>query len=200
MNKLRTLNWTYYIVKTVVYGFLFGAAAISFSHIVDVSTTMGLTWEAWTVPFFIDGLAVLGKIGRSRKFAPKTQRAGLVLMAIGGALSLGANWSAGDNDGQRWYGVLVVAGFIIAEWYAGKLEAAPAAQNDEPAPTAKPRRVIGEQEKAARKRAGYSNMTATEKAAWTKRYQERIARTAPQSPAWAVKGQPTAAELEAATA
>lgn len=196
---MRKINWTYWITAVVVHMFLIGAAAISFSHIVDVSTTMGLTWEAWTVPFFIDGIAVLGKVGRSRKFAATTQRAGLWLMAIGGALSLAANVAAGDNPGQQAYGVLVVCGFVLTEWYAGKLEKAPAPVA-EPAPAAKPRRVISEQEKAARKRAGYSNMTATEKAAWTKRYQERIARTAPQSPAWALKGQPTAAELEAAIA
>lgn len=197
---MRNINWTYWITAVVVHMFLIGAAAISFSHIVAVSTTMGLTWEAWTVPFFIDGIAVLGKVGRSRKFAASTQKAGLWLMGIGGALSLAANVAAGENDGQKAYGVLVVAGFVLTEWYAGKLEKAPAPVAEEAAP-AKPRRKVSEQEKAARKRAGYSNMSATEKAAWTKRYNERIARTAPTSGAPIPAGSvPTDAELESAIA
>ncbi len=120
-------NATYVVTVVIVYAFMLGAAAISFSHIVDVSHTLGLGWEAWTVPFFVDGIAVLGKIGRSGKFAARTQRAGLALMAGAGALSLTCNVMAGDNLGQQLYGGLVVAGFITTEWYAAKLEAAPPA-------------------------------------------------------------------------
>jgi hypothetical protein len=124
-SKTRT-NWTYVTTVVIVYAFMLGAAAISFSHIVDISHTLGLRWEAWTVPFFVDGIAVLGKIGRSRKFAAKTQRAGLYLMTGAGLLSLACNVMAGDNLGQQLFGVLVVAGFVTTEWYAAKLEAAPA--------------------------------------------------------------------------
>ncbi len=190
---MRNINWTYYTTKTIVNMFMIGAAAISFSHIVDVATTAGLTWEAWTVPFFVDGIALLGKIGRSKRFTETTQRAGLYLMGFGGLLSLGANVAAGDNLGQQGYGVLVVVGFVLTEWYAGKLEAAPAPTTEQ-AKATKPSRTITEQEKAARKRAGYAKMTAPEKAAWTKAYVARIARTAPSSPAvgYAI---PTVAEL-----
>lgn len=119
-------NWTYLLVALIVRAFMLGAAAISFTHIVATSHSLGLGWEAWTVPGFVDGLAVLGLIGRSKRFAAETQRAGLVLMAGAGALSLACNVYAGHNLGQQLYGVLVVAGFIAAEWYSMKLRPAPA--------------------------------------------------------------------------
>ena len=125
MSQNHRTNWTYVATVTIVYLFMLGAALISFTHIVDVSHTLGLGWEAYTVPFFIDGFAVLGKIGRSRRFAESTRSAGLKVMAAAGLVSLAANVYAGDNLGQRLYGALVVSGFIAAEWYAMKLEAAP---------------------------------------------------------------------------
>lgn len=124
-NRLRQINWTYVVVKFVVLMFMSGAAAISFKHIVDVSLTLGLTWEAYTVPFFIDGLAILGLVGRTDKFDVSTKRAGLVLVTFAGSLSLAANITAGDNLGQQCYGALVVCGFALAEWFAGRMKAAP---------------------------------------------------------------------------
>lgn len=122
MNAKRTA--TYLLTAIVVRMFMLGAAGVSFSHIIATSQALGLGWEAWTVPFLVDGLAVLGMIGRSAKFAPATQRAGLRLMIGAGALSLACNVYAGHNLGQRLYGVLVVAGFVVSEWYAAKLRPA----------------------------------------------------------------------------
>jgi hypothetical protein len=125
-TKTRTpINWTYVTAVVIVYTFIIGTVLVSFSHIVDVSHTLGLRWEAYTVPFLVDGIALLGKLGRSARFAESTQRAGLKLMAFGGLLSLACNVAAGDNTGQRAYGVLVVVGFMVAEWYASKLRPAP---------------------------------------------------------------------------
>lgn len=123
---MRNRNWTYITVKTIVTLFMTGAASISFMHIIDVSRTLGLGWEAWTVPFLVDGFAVLGLIGRSHRFAEPTRRAGLKITAAMGLLSLTCNVMAGDNLGQRLYGVLVVGVFVFAEWYSGRLIAAPA--------------------------------------------------------------------------
>jgi len=173
-SKPRT-NWTYVTTVVIVYAFMLGAAAISFSHIVDVSHTLGLSWEAWTVPFFVDGIAVLGKIGRSHKFAATTQRAGLVLMTGAGMLSLACNVMAGDNLGQQLYGVLVVAGFVTTEWYASKLQAAPA-----PAP-------VVDAELAAKR------SEAARKAAATRRANKAKAGRKPRAPKAA-----TVAELEEA--
>lgn len=122
----RHHNWTYLLVAAIVRIFMVGAAAISFMHIVATSRMLGLSWEAWTVPGFVDGLAILGLVGRSDRFAAATQRAGLALMAGAGSLSLACNVYAGHNLGQQLYGVLVVAGFITAEWYSMRLRPAPA--------------------------------------------------------------------------
>lgn len=129
MNTNRR-NWTYTAAVVIVYGFLTAAAAGSFMHIVETAHKLGLDWQAWTVPFLIDGVALMGKLGRSRRFATRTQRAGLSLILFGGTLSLAANVYAGDNTGQRAYGVLLVLGFVLVEWYAGQL--APAEADPQP--------------------------------------------------------------------
>lgn len=161
-------NWTYILVAVIVRAFMVGAAAISFMHIVATSRALGLGWEAWTVPGFIDGLAVLGLIGRSDRFAPATQRAGLRLMSGAGLLSLACNVYAGHNLGQRLYGVLVVAGFIAAEWYAMKLRPAPA-----PEPTVNEKRS-----EAARRGAQKAKETRAQKAAEALRKQAEDERKA----------------------
>jgi len=121
--KLRR-NWTYVTARVIVYTFLVAAAAGSFTDEVKCSHMLGLHWQAWTVPFLLDGVALMGKLGRSRRFASATQGAGLWLMVFGGLLSLAANVAAGENTGQRVYGALLVVGFLLVEWYAGKLSPA----------------------------------------------------------------------------
>ncbi len=190
---MKRINWTYVAVKTVVMMFMIGAATISFGHIVETSHRLGLTWESYTVPFFVDGLAILGLIGRTSSFARSTNRAGWVLILTAGSASLAANIYAGRNLGQQLYGGLVVVGFALAEWYATKLKAAPVSQ-DAPRQTVKVR--MTDAEKAARKRAGYRDMSPAEKAAWTKNYRERVSRKAPTSPGRAPVSAPSAEELE----
>jgi len=188
-NPAFALTWT------IVHVFLVGAAAVSFTHIVDVSERLGVhDWQAFTVPFLIDGIAILGKIGRSRKFAEKTRRAGLVLMGLGGIVSLAANIEAGANIGQKAYGALLVGGFVLAEWYAGKLEAAPVPVA--PATEAKPVTKVTEAEKAARKRVRYADMDKAAKAEWTRKYRARTGATAPTSPGYGPVSAPSAAQLE----
>lgn len=168
-------GFTYWLVKTIIVAFMLGAAGVSFLHIVHTAEMLGLGIEKWTVPFIIDGLAVLGLVGRSGKFAEATQRAGLKLMAGAGALSLAANVAAGANAGQRIYGALIVAAFITAEWYGGKLSPAPAAAPAE--------RIVSEEQagrrseaakKAAATRAANKAVKDAERAADAER--RRIAR------------------------
>lgn len=128
MNNTKTRKpATYYVVKSLVYLQAIGAGVISFSHIVHVGQSYGLGWQSYVAPFLIDGFAILGTIGRGPSFSEATRRAGLKLMVAAGLVSLACNVAAGENLGQRAFGVLVVAGFITAEWYASKLHAAPAA-------------------------------------------------------------------------
>lgn len=153
MNTTKPrITVTFVLVATIVRLFMAGAAAVSFSHIIATSHSLGLGWEAWTVPFLIDGLAVLGMIGRSIKFANATQRAGLRLMIGAGLLSLACNVYAGHNLGQRLYGVLIVAGFVVSEWYAAKLR---------PATTTTP--AVDNKRSEAAKKAAATRKTNAEK-------------------------------------
>lgn len=142
----------YWTVKTIVTLFMAGAAYVSFMHIVHTAAALGLGAERWTVPFIIDGLAVLGLIGRSPRFAAKTQTAGLKLTIGAGLLSLAANIAAGENLGQRIYGALIVAAFVVAEWYGAKLS---------PAPAAAPVEQVTDEAKAARRSEGAKKAAAT---------------------------------------
>lgn len=124
-KKSSAVDWQLVISKLITRLFMIGTAAVSFTHIVTVGERMGLGWEAWTVPFLVDGIAVLGLVGRSRRFAPATRTAGLVLVTTGGALSLTCNVMAGHNLGTKLYGVLIVGGFMLTEWYSAKLALTP---------------------------------------------------------------------------
>lgn len=118
-------NRTYSVVKSLVLLQAAGAAVLSFMHIVEVGQRYGLGWQAWVAPFLIDGFALLGTIGRSASFAESTRSTGLKLMIGAGVVSLACNVEAGVNLGQRIFGVLVVAGFLTAEWYSQRLLPAP---------------------------------------------------------------------------
>lgn len=160
---------TYWTVKVIITAFMFGAAAVSFMHIVHTAAALGLGVERWTVPFIVDGLAVLGLIGRSKRFAASTQAAGLKLTIGAGILSLAANVAAGENLGQRIYGALIVAAFITAEWYGAKLSPAPVVVEERIDEAKRARRAEGAR-KAAVTRA------ANKAAADEKREADRIAR------------------------
>jgi hypothetical protein len=123
------------VVKSLVLLQLTGAAALSFQDIVHLGLVNGLEWRAYVAPFLIDGFAVLGALGRSHEFAEATRKFGFRLMVAAGLVSLVANVASGANAWQRGFGVLVVAGAVMAEMYAGKMFKAPevvaAAESDE---------------------------------------------------------------------
>lgn len=115
-------NWTYLTVTAIVRLYMLGALAISFSHIITAASLLQLHgWQAYTTPFFIDGFAVLGMIGRSHRFEQATRRSGFRLQMAAGALSFACNIFAGHTVGERLYGALVVVGFVVSEWYGAKL-------------------------------------------------------------------------------
>jgi hypothetical protein len=125
MNGKR--NWIYGIACVLVYGFLAAAAVGSYSNIVGLAHDLGVSsGHAWTTPFLVDGIALMGKLLRSRDLAPTAHRAGLRLMIFGGVLSLAANVLHGHTWGDRIYGALLVVGFIVVERASDHLAPAPA--------------------------------------------------------------------------
>ena len=120
MNPNR--NTALIVIRVVVWIFMIGAATISTRHIVHVSQMLGLGWESYTVPAFVDGIAIVGKVSMLPRFSPAFRRSGFRLLMFGGVLSLAANVAAGSNWGQRAFGVLVVAGFMLLESHATKAD------------------------------------------------------------------------------
>lgn len=139
---MQNIARSYAAVRTLVYVQWAGAAVLSFAHIVTVGQRFGLGWEAWTAPFLIDGFALLGAVGRGKAFTASSRKAGFRLMVGSGLVSLVCNVEAGSNIGQRVFGVLTVAGFIAAEWYATRLrparKAAPRAPRSAPVSPGRP--------------------------------------------------------------
>lgn len=129
MSKLFTLvrsNSTYVLVWMIVRMFLVGAAWISYGHIVTTSQELHVTGsQPFMVPVFIDGVAILGLIGRTGKLGDKAKRFAPALILPAGALSLAANVFAGKTLGDKIFGALVVAGFMLVEWYTTTHSATP---------------------------------------------------------------------------
>lgn len=115
------------VIRAIVKLYFVAAIAGSFTHIIEAAFKIGLTgWEAWSTPFMIDGLAVVGMTMRSGDFSKATRKLGLRVQATMGAFSLIANVYAAHNVGGVIYGVAVVALFLAAEWLAERLESADA--------------------------------------------------------------------------
>lgn len=123
------------------------------------------------------------------------------------AASAKINFEASSNEMVGWAYVAAILLVALIEVVKAVMKANPKALREtetsaDASPTTAPKTVrqITKQERDARRRAGYDAMSAKDKRAWTKRYAERIARTAPQSPAWVLEGrEPSEAELDSIT-
>lgn len=155
-------NWTHITATAVVLLFAAGALAISFTHVIELAHRTGVTgWQAWAAPFFVDGFMLLGRLGMSRKFDDATNRIGRRMMTAGALLSLAANVGVGTTVGQRVFGALVVIGFLVGEWYAGKLAPAPAVTAQLAADTAAAKRSAAARKGAATRAAKKAAATGT---------------------------------------
>jgi hypothetical protein len=115
-------NYTHLAGKAIGYGFLAGALAVSYTHIVHLFNDYGLHgWQAYAAPLFVDGFAMLGKLGRSDQFAADTRRKALWIQSVATAVSLIANVLAGGSIGGSVFGVLAVAGYVVAEIFVDSL-------------------------------------------------------------------------------
>jgi hypothetical protein len=124
-----TGNTIYYIAKLITLGFAAGCLYFSFSHTILLAQMLGASGaQAYTSPAFIDGIMLLGRLGMAEAFDATTRKIGRWMLVGGALLSLAANIAAGRNAGERILGGLVVGGFLLTEWYAGKLKPAPPAE------------------------------------------------------------------------
>lgn len=113
------------LIRTIVKLYFVAALAGSFSHIIEAAFKIGLTgWEAWSTPFMIDGLAIIGMVMRTESFSSATRKLGFRVQVVMGSISLVANVYAAKNIGGIIYGVAIVALFLAAEWLAERLESA----------------------------------------------------------------------------
>jgi uncharacterized membrane protein len=111
------------IVKWIVKAYFFAAIAASFHHLITAAGKAGLTgWEMWSVPFLIDGIAIIGLIMRGPEFSAATRQIGFRVQIVAGVLSLIGNVFAANNIGQAVYGVAIVALFIFSEWLSDRIE------------------------------------------------------------------------------
>jgi hypothetical protein len=111
------------IVKLIVKLYFLCAITASFAHIITAAHKIGLTGlEAWSVPFMIDGLVIIGMVMRGKRYSKATRKLGLRVQVIMGTISLTANVYAAHNVGGVIYGVAIVTLFLAAEWLAERLE------------------------------------------------------------------------------
>jgi hypothetical protein len=109
------------VISVVVWLLLLLAAAVSATHIVETARKLGLhDWQAFTTPALIDLVAIVGKLSMAPVFNGTFRRSGFRLLMVGATLSLACNVYAGDNVGERAFGVLVVGAFMLLEHHATK--------------------------------------------------------------------------------
>lgn len=117
MNKVQ-------VTKGIAKTYFVAALAVSFTHLITAGQKGGLTWEAWLIPFMVDGIAIMGMVMRGAEFASKTRRIGFRTQITAGALSLAGNVYAAHNTAGMMMGVAVVALFIFAEWLTDQIHSA----------------------------------------------------------------------------
>ncbi len=198
MNRITVAKTGAYVIAGI-------AAVSSYGHqvhllsLADLDPLFGIIPSEWITPITVDSLAIIALMVRTSDTVTEvTKRVAMLPLVLAGGLSVAANVAMARNVVQVIVGVWTVLAYIVAELFVAKMErkaAAPAA-----AQKAKARKVT-EAEKAARKRAGYDDMSKAEKAAWSKTYRDRIAKrtasTAPVSPGRIPVDAPSVAEVEA---
>lgn len=165
-------------VRAAAYGMFALGLGLSVTHTVDFfHTTLGAgIVSAIAAPVFIDGIQIIGKLGRSRQFAEATRKTGFKVQMFGAILSLIANVIAGPTVGDKILGVVFVGGYIFAEWFAENLKPA---SDDHAAEVAAKRAAAAAKAQATRKaNAQAAAEVAAAKQAATKARRTRKAQTA----------------------
>lgn len=145
------------IVKVIAKAYFIAAIVISFTHLVTAARKGGLTgYEAMSVPFMIDGIAIIGLIMRGNEFSKAARKTGFQVQIGAGVLSLAGNVFAANNLGGAAYGVAIVVMFLLAEWLSDRIESADV---DKAAETATKRQEAAVKAAATRKRNAAAKTT-----------------------------------------
>jgi len=196
MNRITVAKTGAYVIAGV-------AAVSSYGHqvhllsLADLDPLFGVIPSEWVTPLTVDALAIIALMVRtSETVTAATKLWAMLPLVLAGGLSVAANVAMARNPIQVIVGVWTVLAYIVAELFVAKMER----KTEATASAEKPKATkVTEAEKAARKRAGYAQMSAADKLAWTKAYRKRTARridsTAPTSPGMAPVAAPTTDEL-----
>jgi hypothetical protein len=114
------------LVSVITRLYFIAALVLSFTHLVHAGHKGGLTWESWTIPFMVDGIACIGLIMRSTDFASRTRSIGFRVQVVAGLLSLAGNVYAAHNAGTAVFGIATVALFVFSEWLSDQIKSAAA--------------------------------------------------------------------------
>lgn len=187
------------VAKTAAYTIAAIAAISSYGHqvhllsLADLDPLFGFIPSEWITPITVDSLAIIALMVRmSDTVTARTKQVAMLPLVLAGGLSVAANVALARNIVQVVVGVWTVGAYILAEVFVSKMER----KAEAPASAVRPVTKVTEAEKAARKRAGYAKLSKADKAAWTKRYRERVGAVAPTSPGRGPVKAPSAAELE----
>lgn len=195
MNRITVAKTGAYIIAGI-------AAVSSYGHqvhllsLADLDPLFGIVPSEWITPVTVDSLAIIGLMVRtSDDVTDRTRRLAMLPLILAGGLSVAANVAMARNVVQVIVGVWTVLAYIVAELFVAKME-----RKAQEAKASKVAVKVTDAERAARKRAGYTDMSKVDKAAWTKQYRERSAKrteaTAPTSPGYGpVPKAPSAARV-----
>lgn len=194
-------------VKRAILVVTLVAIGISYFHQQHYFESRGAGVFSWVIPISIDCvMLVFMKISQLAVIRSANRWIARAILVIPAAGSMLINFMATSDDVLRWVYVGVVAAIVICEIGHGLMvphlasmerkaaQLAPAVKVDTPPVPA--RRRVTQQERNARRRAGYAKMTTAEKAAWTKAYARRTGAVAPASPGRVPVPAPSAEQLE----
>ena len=194
MNRIPVAKPAAYVIAAI-------AAISSYGHqvhlleLADLDPLFGIIPSEWVTPITVDSLAIVALMVRTSDTVTRRTKLWATLpLVLAGGLSVAANVALARNVVQVVVGVWTVAAYILAELFVSRMERKVSAPAEDA--VAKVARKVTDAERAARKRAGYSKMDRAAKAAWTKRYRERMNATAPTSPGLGPVSAPSAVELE----
>jgi hypothetical protein len=118
MNKVS-------FIKVVAKLYFVGALAASFMHLIESGHKLELqAWETWTLPFMIDGFALVGMLMRGSEFSKATRKLGFRIQMGMGAVSLAGNVYAAHNRGGIAYGIAIVAMYLFLEYVSDRIQGA----------------------------------------------------------------------------